>query len=69
MWLEGFAFDSSWKIQNESISIKTIKPTTVSKTFTAKYTGEISIDFYPYKDSITAEEWTANKAFIVVNWC
>lgn len=69
MWLEGFAFDSSWKIQNEPISIKTIKPTTVSKTFTAKYTGEISIDFYPYKDNITQEESAANTAFIVVNWC
>lgn len=68
-WLQGFVFDSSWKIQNESISIKTTYPTTVSKTFTAKYTGEICIDFYPYKDNITQEEQTANKAFIVVNWC
>lgn len=69
MWLEGFAFDSSWKIQNESISIKTTYPTTVNKTFTAKYTGEICIDFYPYKDNITQEEQAANTAFIVVNWC
>ncbi len=68
-WLQGFVFDSSWKIQNESISIKTTYPTTVSKTFTAKYTGEICIDFYPCKDNITQEEQTANKAFIVVNWC
>lgn len=68
-WLQGFVFDSSWKIQNESISIKTVKPTTVSKTFTAKYTGEICIDFYPYKDSMQSEESTTNTAFIVVNWC
>lgn len=69
MWLEGFAFDANWKIQTEYGRIKTTVPTTVSKTFTAKYTGEMCIDFYPYKDNITPEESSTNSVFIVVNWC
>ena len=68
-WLQGFAFDSNWKIQNISIPIKTTTATTVSKTFTAAYTGEIKIDFFPYKDGSTAEDHANNTAFIVVNWC
>lgn len=68
-WLQGFAYDENWKIQSISMPIKTTVATTVSKTFTAAYTGEIKIGFYPYKDDSTAEDHNNNTAFIVVNWC
>ncbi len=67
--LQGFAFDPTWKIQNESMAITSTTPVTVSKTFTAKYTGEMRFDFYPYKDGNTTDETNAITSFIVVNWC
>lgn len=69
MWLEGFIYDAGWKIQTEYGRIKAAVPTTVSTTFTAKYTGEMCIDFYPYKFNLTADERNSNTAYIVVNWC
>ncbi len=67
--LQGFAYDPTWKVQNEAIAITSTTATTVSKTFTAKYSGEIRFDFYPFKDGITADEANAITSFIVVNWC
>lgn len=68
-WLQGMAFDENQQIQSISIPIKTTTATTVSKTFTAAYTGKINIDFYPYKNVLTTYEQRNNKAFAVINWC
>lgn len=67
--LVGFGYDSTWEVQSFSLPITSTTPVTVSKTFTAKYTGEMRFDFYPYKDGNTADETNAITSFIVVNWC
>ena len=67
-WLEGFVFRRDWTF-SRSTSIKSISPTTTSLTFTAEYSGEILIDFYPYKNDMQPEMSTTNTDFIVVNWC
>lgn len=67
-WLEGFVYRRDWKF-SRSTAIKSISPTTTSLTFTAEYSGEILIDFYPYKNDMQPEMSTTNTDFIVVNWC
>lgn len=67
-WLEGFVYRRGWKF-SRSTAIKSISPTTTSLTFTAEYSGEILIDFYPYKNDMQPEMSTTNTDFIVVNWC
>ena len=67
-WLEGFVYRRGWTF-SRSTSIHSIEPTTTSLTFTAEYSGEILIDFYPYKNDMQPEMSTTNTDFIVVNWC
>ena len=65
----GRVFDENQEIQSISIPIRGTTATTVSKTFTAAYTGKINIDFYPYKNVLTTDEQRNNTAFAVINWC